>query len=63
LPEEATAPKMRSLALVVVADPLFIAGVVPVATALTSTGSALSMPEYSWMYMSAQDVMAVAKSA
>jgi hypothetical protein len=54
---------MRSLALVVVADPLFIAGVVPVATALTSTGSALSMPEYSWMYMSAQDVMAVAKSA
>ena len=54
---------MRSLALVVVADPLLIAAVVPLSTALTSRGSALSMLEYSWMYISAHDVIAVPKVA
>ena len=60
---EAPAPKMRSSAFVVVADPLFIAAAVPLSTALTSNGSTLSMPEYSWMYMSADDEIAVAKVA
>ena len=55
---------MRSFAFVVVAGPLLIAAVMPVLTWLTSNGFTLSMPEYSWMYMSApQAVMAVAKVA
>jgi hypothetical protein len=46
---EAPAPKIRSAALVVVADPLFIALGDPVAAAVVSSGLVLSSPEYSWM--------------
>ena len=43
------APKITSFALVVVADPLFIALAVPVETLLVSSGAVRSSPEYSWM--------------
>jgi hypothetical protein len=46
---DAPAPKSRSLALVVVTEPLLIALLVPMADVLTSSGLALSMPAYSWM--------------
>ena len=49
VPVDAPAPKIRSLPLDVVAVPLFIAAVVPTAAAAPSSGSARSMPEYSWM--------------
>ena len=45
---DAPAPKTRSVALVVVAEPLLMAEDVPVPTTLTSIGLTLSMPEYSW---------------
>ena len=45
---DAPAPKTRSVALVVVAEPLLMAADVPVPTTLTSIGLTLSMPEYSW---------------
>ena len=53
------APKIRSLALVVVTDPLFMALEDPAAELLTSNGASLSMPEYSWIYMIPQEVMAL----
>jgi hypothetical protein len=46
---EAPAPKIRSLALLVVAYPLFIALAVPTAAALVSSGLVRSRPEYSWI--------------
>ncbi len=46
---DAPAPKIRSLALVVVAEPLLMARLVPVADLLTSSGLTLSIPAYSWM--------------
>ena len=53
------APKIRSLPLVVVADPLFIALAVPVLVALASSGLLRSSPEYSWMRSLPNDVIAV----
>ncbi len=46
---EAPAPKIRSFAFVVVAEPLFMALPEPAVAAATSTGLVASMPEYSWM--------------
>jgi hypothetical protein len=46
---DAPAVKSRSAALVVVTEPLFIVLPVPFADLVTSTGSTLSIPEYSWM--------------
>ncbi len=45
---DAPAPKIRSLAFVVVALPVVIAEAVPMADRLTSSGLTLSRPEYSW---------------
>src|SRR5262245_59824166 len=47
--DDAPAPKIRSLALAVVAEPLLIALPVPTAAAETSSGLIGSIPEYSWM--------------
>ena len=47
LPFDDAAPKIRSAALVVAIDPLFIAAVVPTAAPLTSNGATLSIPAYS----------------
>ncbi len=46
------APKMRSVALVVVAEPLLVVELLPVAAAVTSTGLLRSAPLYSRMRMS-----------
>ena len=46
---EPAAPKIRSFAFVVVAEPLFMAAPEPAVAAATSTGLVGSMPEYSWM--------------
>ncbi len=59
VPVDAPAPKIRSLALLVVAVPLFMAVVVPTAAAEASSGSVLSIPAYSWMYMSANELIAL----
>jgi hypothetical protein len=46
---EDPAPKIRSFALEVVADPLFMALAVPVEALLASSGAVRSSPEYSWI--------------
>ena len=51
------APKIRSSALVVVAEPLLMAFVVPMLTALASSGAVRSSPEYSWMNSFPNEVM------
>ena len=56
---EEPAPKIRSSALVVVDEPLFIALVVPMLTALASSGAVRLSPEYSWMKSFPNDVMEV----
>ena len=49
--------------LVVVAVPLLMALVVPTADFVTSSGSILSIPEYSWMYRIPNELIAVPKVA
>ena len=56
---EDAAPKIRSLALEVVPEPLFIALVVPMLVALASSGLFRSSPEYSWIKSLPNDVIAV----
>ena len=56
---DAPAPKMRSLALVVVALPVVIAAALPIADRLTSSGFVRSSPEYSWAYTIPHPVMVV----
>ena len=46
------APKIRSVALVVVAEPLLLLALLPVAAAVTSTGLFGSAPLYSRIRMS-----------
>ena len=53
------APKIRSSPLVVVAEPLFMAFVVPMLVALASSGLFRSSPEYSWIKSLPNDVIAI----
>ena len=54
---EAPAENSRSLAFVVASGPLSIAPPVPMAVFAPSTGLSLSTPEYSWMYMTAKELI------